>query len=1481
MSPRSGGEADKIGNRYESAWIVRQLLEILAGGAEALTVEPVGDIGRGIEFVVRRGDVTEVHQLKRQHGSANSWSVATLRNLGVWDAARQHIASRRHYHFVSMVPFRALQELTDRARQSNDLTTFIKEWLTNELNKLFAEIVALYADPVVAWEVMCGLYIRWPDELEVERGNSALAGLLLEGGSAAQASASLAQLAVHQMGVQLTADRLLENVRPYGLRRRVALSTSTLTDQVQRATDSWLDSVRRQLLEPVIGRDEAAELVQHVSSVGQRLLFVVGTAGGGKSGVLHQAVEDWRQRDVPVLSFRLDRVEPFSSTIELGSRLGIQVSPVTALAAVAGGQQAVLVVDQLDAVSLVSGRMPQNFDAIADVIREARAFPNMRIVLACRKFDVDNDHRIRELVFNPKSSIVTVTSLSDTQVDAAVGAMGLDAARLVPDQRVLLRLPLHLVLLDSIASEPNALDFHTTQHLFDAFWDRKRRDVMHRRPGTRYDSVVSALAESISMRQRLSVSVSVLDKDDLINDADVLISEHVLARDGREVAFFHEAFFDYAFARIWTSRGRTLCGFLTSGEQELFRRAQVRQIMRHMRGSDPDRFVEEVHAFLTSDEIRFHVKEAALAVLGDLSDVTSAEADMVISVVPSHSAFEAKLWGRLRTPAWFARFDADDYIASWLNAGEERQNRALNLMTGVTATSPDRVVELLLERRLAPAYPSWLRLIVRYAELQESRSLFDLFLDAIRAGLYANREHELWLSVHDLAEARPAWAVEVLVAVLVDQPGSMELDARGRVAALKTREHTATELVRHAAKEAPQQFCKALLPYLLRVMDATARERDEEGCVADAQFSHRYPDLGLNGDLDETLFACMASAIRMLVGENSEGMRPTLQLLASDRHESAQWLLYQGLIAGGATYADWAAELLLEGSHRLLCGYASNGVWTTRQVLQVISPTVSNELFSRLEAAVRDLRYPWEKRRPGWYAFNLLSGLEESRLSEVGRRRLGELRRSVGMEQPPEPKGVVGGWLGPPISGEAAPYMTDNNWLQAMAKHAGEREDFRSLEGGAREQSRVLQQETQKDPSRFARLAMRMTADNNPVYGEAVLMGLGEAEPVDDVVPVFDTVWHLAALGQDENDRWLGYALRRYLKQIPLDLVEMLRNRAVSAADPDDDGRRIWSEDGSRHRSADIWGSGINTARGSLAETLGDLLIYDTDGSRTALVAPVLNRLATDPAVPVRACVAHTIIAAMRYARPQAVEAFWRLIQTEDILLATEPVLRLIVYVGNDDPSAVVPVLKRMLSSSDTATQEAGGQLAAYAAMEWGITDRLQAVLDRQELPPRKGAAGLCAHRLTHTSNAAVVSAALRVLFEDSDEDVRKTAAEVAGSLREERLQPFREVVMALIASPAFEAGLPQLLITLKRAPDRVDDLVLLCAQRFVDVFGTDAGDIRTGAAGDARHVGELIVRGLAQSRTRRDRTALLNVLDKLLLVGAYGVSELVNASER
>jgi hypothetical protein len=62
--------------------------------------------------------------------------------------------------------------------------------------------------------------------------------------------------------------------------------------------------------------------------------------------------------------------------------------------------------------------------------------------------------------------------------------------------------------------------------------------------------------------------------------------------------------------------------------------------MNHLQDADSERFVDELRALLTSSEIRFHIKDTALAVLGGLSDPTSAEAEMLLDVAAGHPPYE-------------------------------------------------------------------------------------------------------------------------------------------------------------------------------------------------------------------------------------------------------------------------------------------------------------------------------------------------------------------------------------------------------------------------------------------------------------------------------------------------------------------------------------------------------------------------------------------------------------------------------------------------------------------------------------------------------------------------------------------------------------------------------------------------------------------------------------------------------------------------
>ncbi|TQN31112.1 hypothetical protein FHX37_1002 [Haloactinospora alba] len=1477
MGARSGGEADKLGNHYEGAWTVMHLLEVLAGRAESLTVEPLGDVGDGVEFILRRHNSVEAHQVKRKHGISGEWKLGDLRAKGVLEAARNHVEAGREFHFVSTIPAVSLDRLAERARHSPDVNTFIDTLSTDKLEKDFNYLSSksVYGSSKVAWDVLRGIWVDTTSERNVRNFNSAYCGLLLSGAPAPAASVSLGDLIVENLATVLDYDAIVELLSDYELSLSGILGSLPLSRLIKERLVSWKANIERDQISPPIYRAETDQIATHIINE-RRSVFIVGAGGIGKSTVLHDVVEKTEADEWVVLPFRVDREEPFSSTYELGQRSGLSTSPVSALAAVARERPCLLVIDQLDAVSKISGRMPRMFDVVDDLVREAAAFPNMRVLLACRRFDFDNDDRIRSLVKIHDMARVEIAGLTEEQVVGSVASFGINASLLSKQQVALLSTPFNLKLLTIISDNGSLPSFVSAKDLLDSYWDTKRRDCQSGRSSTvHFSKVIRTLVDEMSQRQRLVASTAVLDDEDLIPDAGIMASEHVLVREGQEISFFHESFFDYAFARQWERRQQTLAEYLAQDEQELFRRTQVRQVLVYLREADQQRFIREVDSLLSSHRVRFHIQHVTMAVLRDLKDPVPAEWRMVERLLDQDLSFSDQLRWTLRTLPWFGLLDSEGVLEEWLRSGvPDIQRRAVEIMLGGAKDSPDRVAQLLSPYAgLAPEYGLWLQHVIRFINVHESRSFFELVVNAVRRGEYSNYENGLFLFVRDLADNEPEWAIDLLVAYLSARPGALALDDSGQMESLSSRDHGLIEMIETAATKSPAYFVESLLPYLLKIMEITEYENDR-GVFIDRQFGF-YRMEGRHHSVGSALFASTMNALRSFVAQDAEAARSAINQLASDRHDTAQRLLYMAL-GHSETYAEYAARLLLDRDNGF---YATRDEWAVQELIKGIQQYISNDIFSRLESAVLELHPSWEGMPPGRYANILLSAMDESRLSEAGRRKLGEFRRRFGTVPTVRPPESFGGYISSPIPAESARRMNDDQWLGAMERYDSDREDWTSFTGGAHELAGVLEELVKADPERFARLSSRLSRGYDPSYACAILRGIGSSKVSIDPTLAFEAMRNINSLGGEEIGRWLGWPLRVYIKEeMPDDVIEIFVNRTLHGSDVSTGPEELPDDD----LDQSLTTRAMNSARGHAIETLGRIVAADIDGQRTQVVAPVLSQLASDPSVVVRTSVALLISSCLRHAQDEAIAAFRLLIQSDDRMFAARYVFRLIMRVGYHESSVIVPVIQKMIASPYAEVRECGGKLAAWATAELGLEDLLIEVRQSQDVSARKGAAAACGDMLPYASDSSMIGEALREFFEDSEEEVRNGASNVAAALREKSLRPFRSELEALIESPAFKVAVTQLLITLDHAPDRVDGLILKCARRFVDVSGRDVSDISTHVAADARNVGELLMRAYSQVRDSRVvRSEILDLIDELLLFGAFDLNRLVDAFER
>lgn len=180
--------------------------------------------------------------------------------------------------------------------------------------------------------------------------------------------------------------------------------------------------------------------------------------------------------------------------------------------------------------------------------------------------------------------------------------------------------------------------------------------------------------------------------------------------------------------------------------------------------------------------------------------------------------------------------------------------------------------------------------MVRFAEVHESRRLFDLLLDAIRSGSLKDYGHNLWAFLYDLAKYQPSWAVEALAVHLVIRPGALNLGNNGTVETLLDRDDAIIRMVSQAAEGAPKDFCELLIPYMLAVMRVTAYET-ADSLAYDRHFCHRYPKNEHPHQVEDALIFGAAEALRRFVSDDPDTAKPLLEKLAADPHDAAQWIL--------------------------------------------------------------------------------------------------------------------------------------------------------------------------------------------------------------------------------------------------------------------------------------------------------------------------------------------------------------------------------------------------------------------------------------------------------------------------------------------------------------------------------------------------------------------------------------------------------------
>ena len=1218
--PRTGGEADKFGNRYEGLWVVDAALDLIDGEFVDLVVEAVGDEAAGVEFFRTNSSGTrEYHSIKRQQADGN-WTISRLAQgkppsgRSILGDLVQKIQEGAVGVFSSGTSASELVNLLESALPSESHEGFQARIRGNaHLSGCFYKtIVPICGNAEAAYFALRHLRVRTKLESDlakdIERRIRSM--FRMQTGAPPDTTAVrllMADFATSMLSARLTADSFLSFLCGHDILLSRLSGHSTAGTQMQRLNRLYLREVDALLINRAeIKREESTAAYSELLENGKSVMLE-GTAGGGKSCVVAQIVKQLDSHDIPTLVIRLDSLtEADHSAQAVGVRRELPDSPTITLGELAGDQPSVLCIDQLDALSIVFARQQSAWNALDELLDEARNYPNMRILFACRSFDLEQDAQLRALIADEETvTRIRVWELSDDTIQSAIESSGLAVSPLDHQQMRLLSVPLHLYLFLE-AARSGDFDFTSKGDLFDAFWRHKARNVNNRLGAwsSVWTETIAALCDVMSERESLVAPDYALDEWPEAIEA--MASEAVVQVQDGEIRFFHESFFDYSFARSFLRTNSDLVGWLESDQQHLFRRSQVRQVLTFLRDreSDRPRYLQTLSALLGHSGIRFHIKKLVLDWLHALPDPTREEWDIVDGLVDQ---LDGHAWQMVSNSVpWFDVLQATERWEAWLNADEETINQTvlLLMMPDVLDARSATVASLIGPFRGRSA--NWrlrLQRLVERGSIYTSPEMEDLVIALIQDGTLDTAtgfavNSDWWSIWYMTSTQQPAFTARVLGAWFDRQLGradELDLDDPfSRSPELVAYSQFSEHVISESAKRAPREFVLEMFPRF-------------------AKFDKRVPKEWIAGPSafgipDEQLRDALAEAMMSLAKVDPAELD---SIVDAETLSETKWM-HSIVLRAWSSNSDHYSErivryLMARPDQRLDIGYdvAAGGAdifaAVSRTAVAAASAFCSDASLIELESAIRNIAPEWERERgrEGLTELALLRALAQERVGEDARQRIQELERrfpNAPQRGAPQPhtREHKAQRARAPIAEEAQQHMSDAQWLSAMAQHTGDSRTFvgEQFVGGAMELSQDLKKLVAKNPERFSALVNQMEATLPPTYFEAILKGLsdngngsGRAGTLEQVCSVLRRIRDLGVQVHGVEVGWAIGALSE--EALPDDIVQMLCRVALDDRDPESDD---WHSARDEESPID---QAIKSARGAAATALAQLLFAD------------------------------------------------------------------------------------------------------------------------------------------------------------------------------------------------------------------------------------------------------------------------------------------------
>ena len=431
-----------------------------------------------------------------------------------------------------------------------------------------------------------------------------------------------------------------------------------------------------------------------------RLALLYGKAGIGKSIVMHKLLEQLQGReDYLVLGIKSDLVE-FANMDDLRGKLHLARPIEDVIREEASKRKrVVLLVDQIDALSLSLSANRTPLRSLLSLIRRLANIPHVRVVISCRPYDLEYDPELQNLKIKNRWEL---KELSEEQVLQTLRSNGHNESM---DDRLIsfLANPLHLYLFLKVRPEERLTDPLSTNLLYHQLWSKCINNASTY-PVSKASllSLLDTLVDTMYQRQELSIHIREFETQYEQELRYLLTNDLLIESRNRQIQFFHQTLFDYVYARRFLEKGKSLLDELKGQHQGLFIRAAVKSILMFLREQKPKEYLSTLDQLLYNQEdngrsiFRFHLKSLALQTLANFEKPLRCELDLISRKIYPNPVYMELVFNSVYTLNWFhAIWEIIDNKGGWKELSKTYRELAITMCRRLLWRDVDSVLDKL------------------------------------------------------------------------------------------------------------------------------------------------------------------------------------------------------------------------------------------------------------------------------------------------------------------------------------------------------------------------------------------------------------------------------------------------------------------------------------------------------------------------------------------------------------------------------------------------------------------------------------------------------------------------------------------------------------------------------------------------------------------------------------------------------------------